>query len=159
LRFPVETEFDSATGLSAQQSLTVWFAATGFADARLCNKNHLTTRLPAFHAAQLIHQGIYICIYRSYNKCMQIEFDTDKRDKTLLERGLDFARAAEIFSSPTLNLADNRANYGETRNITIGLLDGRLVVLVWTPRGAARRIISLRKANEREVAHYTHRLD
>jgi uncharacterized DUF497 family protein len=40
-----------------------------------------------------------------------------------------------------------------------GRLDGRMVVTVWIPRGAARRIVSLRKANEREQALYGDRLD
>jgi len=82
---------------------------------------------------------------------MIIEFDAAKRDKTLTERGLDFARAADVFMGPTVTREDTRATYGETRFITAGALDGRLVIIVWTPRGAARRIISMRKANEREI--------
>ena len=85
---------------------------------------------------------------------MQIEFDTGKRDKTLLERGLDFARAAEVFAGVTVTIEDARRNYGEARFITVGVLDGRSVVLIWTPRGDARRIISMRKANEREISQY-----
>ncbi len=69
------------------------------------------------------------------------------------------ARAAEIFAGPTLTIPDDRADYGEPRFITIGRLGGRMVVTVWTPRGAARRIISLRKANDREQALYGDRLD
>ncbi|MBP7392707.1 MAG: BrnT family toxin [Zoogloea sp.] len=90
---------------------------------------------------------------------MRIEFDTEKRDKTLLERGLDFACAGEVFAGATVTLEDARQNYGEVRFITVGTLDGRMVVLVWTPRGEARRIISMRKANERELAHYGPTLD
>jgi uncharacterized DUF497 family protein len=45
-------------------------------------------------------------------------------------------------------------DYGEIRFITIGRLDRRMVVMVWTQRGATRRIISLRKANAREQAFY-----
>ena len=45
-------------------------------------------------------------------------------------------------------------NYEEDRFITVGWLDARLVVLVWTPRGEVRRIISMRKANDREKAIY-----
>lgn len=71
---------------------------------------------------------------------MQVEFDSDKRDKTLAERGLDFPE---------------RTTYGELRFVTVGWLDGRTVVMVWTPRGEARRIISMRKANEREISKYT----
>ena len=49
---------------------------------------------------------------------------------------------------------DSRQDYEEDRFITVGLLDTRLVVLVWTPRGEARRIISMRKANDREKTLY-----
>lgn len=85
---------------------------------------------------------------------MRIEFDTDKREKTLAERHLDFARAGEVFAGPTLDLPDDRFDYGEPRTATLGYLDGRLVVVVWTPRGEARRVISMRKANEREQQRY-----
>ena len=81
---------------------------------------------------------------------MEIEFDTDKRERTLAERGLDFARAGEVFFSSCVTLPDERSSYGEPRFITVGFLDERMVVLVWTPRGTVRRIISMRKANERE---------
>ncbi len=87
-----------------------------------------------------------------YDKSMEIEFDSDKRDKTLAERGLDFARAGEVFAGPTATAKDDRQAYGEDRYITFGALDARMVVVVWTPRGAARRIISMRNANEREQA-------
>jgi uncharacterized protein len=90
---------------------------------------------------------------------VKIEFDPDKRQATLEYRGLDMARAAEIFAGATLTIADHRKDYGEPRFITIGLLDGRMVVSVWTPRGAARRVISLRKANDREQALYGGRMD
>jgi len=85
---------------------------------------------------------------------MDIEFDQEKRDKTWQERGLEFARAAEIFAGPMLTDQDRRYDYGESRFITLGLLDTRFVVLVWTPRGNARRIISMRYANDREKSKY-----
>ena len=88
---------------------------------------------------------------------MNIEYPSAKRDDTLAERGLDMARAAEIFSGGTLTVEDDREDYGETRLITIGFLDSRMVVMVWTQRGAARRIISLRKANERDQKAYASR--
>jgi uncharacterized DUF497 family protein len=89
---------------------------------------------------------------------MQIIFDIAKRDKTLTERGLDFADANLVFAGVHLTAEDMRQAYGESRFITVGLLAGRMVVLVWTPRGAARRIISMRKANEREQNLYRPRL-
>ena len=90
---------------------------------------------------------------------MQIEFDPVKRDKNLAERGLDFARAGEVFGGRHFTAEDLREKYTEPRYITVGKLDSRLVVMVWTPRGEARRIISMRKANEREQARYAHRVD
>jgi len=68
------------------------------------------------------------------------------------------ARSGEVFDGNVLTIADDRLDYGEPRFITIGRLDGRMVVLVWTPRGEHRRIISMRKANEREQAAYGPRL-
>ena len=69
------------------------------------------------------------------------------------ERGLDFADAGEVFAGPSFSLVDDRFDYGETRFISAGLLDSRLVVMVWTQRGEARHIISMRHchANEEEV--------
>ena len=62
---------------------------------------------------------------------MKIEFDPAKRQATLEHRGLDMARAAEIFAGATLTIADDRKDYGEPRFITIGRLDDRMVVSVW----------------------------
>jgi uncharacterized DUF497 family protein len=85
---------------------------------------------------------------------VDLEFNQDKRDKTLQERSLDFARAVEVFAGEHFTGQDARMNYEEDRFITVGWLDARLVVLVWTPRGEVRRIISMRKANDREKAIY-----
>lgn len=88
---------------------------------------------------------------------MTIEFNETKRTATLEARGLDMARAGEVFAGATLTVEDDRRDYGEDRFITIGFLDDVMVVLVWTPRDGAYRIISMRKANERERALYTPR--
>lgn len=85
---------------------------------------------------------------------MKVEFDEAKRTSTLEQRGLDMARAGEVLDGDTLTIEDDRMDYGETRYITIGFLDERMVVLVWTPRGDIHRIISMRKANDREKAIY-----
>ncbi|OQP84207.1 hypothetical protein BTR14_20615 [Rhizobium rhizosphaerae] len=90
---------------------------------------------------------------------MQITFDPAKRDKTLLERGLDFAAAAEVFAGRTYDREDDRMDYGEVRIITVGRLAGRMVVVVWTQRGEARHVFSMRKANDRERAAYERYLD
>lgn len=90
---------------------------------------------------------------------MEISFDPAKREATLAERGLDFADAALVFEGVTLDAPDEREDYGEIRMVTVGHLLGRMVVLVWTPRGDARHVMSMRKANEREQARYRQRLE
>jgi hypothetical protein len=86
---------------------------------------------------------------------MAITYDPAKRERTLRERGLDFADAEQVFAGPTFDRPDDRRDYGEPRVITVGLLRGRMVILVWTPRAGARHIISMRKANDREKKHYS----
>ncbi|MCY4647314.1 MAG: BrnT family toxin [Gammaproteobacteria bacterium] len=85
---------------------------------------------------------------------MRIEFDDAKRAETIKARALDMARAADVFAGSTLTTEDDRRDYGEIRYITIGFLDETMVVLVWTPRDRAHRIISMRRANERERRLY-----
>ena len=81
---------------------------------------------------------------------MRVTCDRMKRQHTLQERGLDMRRAKEVFAGVHFTRADDRFDYGEQRFVTVGWLDSRLVVFVWTPRGAARRIISMRHCHERE---------
>jgi uncharacterized DUF497 family protein len=83
---------------------------------------------------------------------MFIAFDPATRCKTLAERALDFQDAAEVFAGPTLEVEDRRQDYGEARIICFGCLHGRLVVVGYTPRGTARPVFSMRKANAREKA-------
>ena len=82
---------------------------------------------------------------------IQIEYDNKKRLNTLVERGLDFDDAPLVFnSSRRITWLDDRFKYGEVREITMGELAGRFVIVVHTQRGESTRIISMRKANERE---------
>lgn len=89
---------------------------------------------------------------------MEISFDPAKRAATLRERGLDFADAAAVFDGPQLSFEDARFVYPEPRFATYGLLDGRMVAVIWTETIRGRRIISMRKANDRESAKYRSRL-
>jgi len=57
-----------------------------------------------------------------------------------------------VFAGVTLEVEDQRRDYGETRIICYGLLQDRMVVVGYTPRGAVRHVFSMRKANEREQA-------
>ena len=85
---------------------------------------------------------------------MDISFDESKRQRTLAERGLDFADAVLVFRDVHFNVPDERRDYGEPRIATFGTLRGRMVTLIWTPRGTSRRIISMRHANDRERARF-----
>lgn len=90
---------------------------------------------------------------------MEIAYDPAKRALTLAERGLDFEDAVKVFSGRHFTIEDDRFAYGEPRFLTFGWLDGRVVALVWTPRGEVRRIISLRHANDRERERVGRHLD
>lgn len=70
---------------------------------------------------------------------VKISFDPAKRLKTLEERGLDFADAVLVFDGETRQIVDTRRDYGEVRYISAGWLDGRRVIVVWTPRAATMR--------------------
>jgi hypothetical protein len=85
---------------------------------------------------------------------MRLNWDEAKRQKTLVERRLDFADATEVFEGITHTFEDTRQIYPERRFVTVGFLGGRLVVLVSTPRGNGAHIISMRKANAREQRLY-----
>lgn len=90
---------------------------------------------------------------------IRITFDPAKRDWTLRERGLDFAEADQVFAGVKLERPDERRDYGEVRMLTVGYLRERMVVVCWTPRGDARHVFSMRKANEREKAKYSAELE
>ncbi|MDE0499616.1 MAG: BrnT family toxin [Acidimicrobiaceae bacterium] len=89
---------------------------------------------------------------------VRIEYDEAKRAAILEARDLDLAAASEVLSSATLTVSDDRRDYGEDRYITVGHLGATMVVVVWTPRIDAYRIISMRRANERERRLYGGRL-
>ncbi|MEG3163050.1 BrnT family toxin [Sphingomonas sp. PB2P19] len=89
---------------------------------------------------------------------MDIRFDPVKRMLTLDERGIDFADAGKVFDGPVFEFEDTRFAYPEPRFATYGLLGERLVAVIWTATDTGRRVISMRKANDREYARYRHRL-
>ncbi len=81
---------------------------------------------------------------------MVITYDPRKRVQTLADRQLDFEDAKIVFEGANFETEDIRRNYGETRMICFGMLDDRMVVVGYTPRGADRHVFSMRKANDRE---------
>ena len=90
---------------------------------------------------------------------MQISFDPQKRALTLENRGLDFEDARRLFDNLVLTVEDDRKDYGETRYQSIGLIGSSLVMVVWTPRGTVRHIISMRYCNAKERTLYQIHMD
>ncbi|WP_417251446.1 BrnT family toxin [Castellaniella sp.] len=90
-----------------------------------------------------------------YNQPVEFEWDEAKSEACFQGRGFDFAYAAKAFFDPyCLIRQDNRRSYGEDRYQLIGKIDQRVFVVVYTTRVGAVRIISARKANQREVQYY-----
>lgn len=90
---------------------------------------------------------------------MEITYDAKKRTLILKTRGLDFDDAVDVFAGTALTVEDDRKKYGEERYQTLGPLKGRLVVVVWTPRGEGRHVITMWKANDRERKKYEAQLE
>ena len=90
---------------------------------------------------------------------MKIEYDEAKRLRTLKKRGLDFLDAPKVFDGVWFAISDDRHDYGEERFISYGELDGRPVAMVWTWRGDARRIISMRHVHAEELENRRRSLD
>ena len=86
---------------------------------------------------------------------MAITYDPKKRAQTLAARKLDFEDAKFVFEQRYFETEDTRKNYGEKRMICFGMLQVRMVVVGYTPRGADRHVFSMRKANDREQARIT----
>lgn len=86
------------------------------------------------------------------------EWDEAKRAANLAKHGIDFAEVARFEWAGAAVMADTRQNYAEPRFIGYGWLDDLFYAVVFTDRGAVRRIISFRRANRREQAAYHSRI-
>lgn len=86
---------------------------------------------------------------------MRFEWDEHKNQVNLAKHGFDFVDVHLVFNIPMVVELDESENYGEDRYIGIGLLQGRVVVVVYTePDEQTIRIISLRKALSYERRYY-----
>lgn len=85
---------------------------------------------------------------------MTFEWDEAKRRDNVRKHGIDFAGVTEVFGGLTATMEDNRHSYGERRFVTLGMLGGRVVVVVHTERKDRIRIISIRKATRNEQKLY-----
>ena len=90
---------------------------------------------------------------------MDFEWDPEKSEANLRERGFDFEFATLVFEGPSLEVQDRRQDYGELRRVATGLAEGIALTVVYTDRrtdqgGTVRRIISARRSNRRERKAY-----
>jgi uncharacterized DUF497 family protein len=85
---------------------------------------------------------------------MQIEFDPAKDAANLAKHGVSLALARELDWEAALVWVDDRFEYGELRIIALAPKTGILYYVAFVNRGEVRRIISLRRANRREVKRY-----
>ncbi len=90
---------------------------------------------------------------------MNFDWDPEKSEASLADRGFDFEFATLIFDGPILQVEDRRRDYGEVRFVAIGLAEGIALTVVFTDRpdpagGVVRRVISARRSNRHERKAY-----
>lgn len=82
------------------------------------------------------------------------EWDEAKGHLNLSKHGLSFERAARVFADPLHMTRMDDREYGEDRYLSIGMVSGKELVVVYTPRGESIRLISAREATRYEIFHY-----
>lgn len=85
---------------------------------------------------------------------MTFDWDTKKRQTNIKKHGIDFSELKKVFEKPMLTRLDNREDYGETRWISLGDLNGKIVILVYTETENNVRLISARRATKNEENIY-----
>jgi uncharacterized protein len=85
---------------------------------------------------------------------IEISFDPAKSERNVTDRGLPFSLVAQMEWSGAVIKEDVRKNYGERRYLALGMIGDRLHAVVFTPRADKVHVISLRKANQREMKNY-----
>lgn len=84
----------------------------------------------------------------------EFEWDEDKRQEVLRERGVDFLDAVLIFEGRVTTEKDERRDYAEDRYGSVGVADGQCYVVVHTPRGSALRIVTAWKAGRSQQSKH-----
>ena len=85
---------------------------------------------------------------------MQIEFDPAKDSTNTAKHGASLALASQLEWGTALVWTDSRKGYSEARQSALGIIGERVYFVAFVDRVGVRRVISLRKANDREVMHY-----
>ena len=85
---------------------------------------------------------------------MTVEFDPAKSEWNTRERGLPFSMVEDFDWDTAVTREDARSDYGEPRYVAIGYVEALVYVIVFTPRGEDTRVVSFRRANDREIRAY-----
>ena len=86
---------------------------------------------------------------------MKFEWDEEKNQRNIEKHGIQFEDAQKIFDGPVLTQRDDRFDYGEVRETSLGLFNGMVVLMVvHTDREGTTRLISARKATRKERRFY-----
>ena len=86
---------------------------------------------------------------------MDFEWDENKNQANIRDHGIDFNDAKNVFLDPfRIERIDDRKDYGEVRFQTIGIVDGRLLFVVYTYENGNIRLISARRAERHERRKY-----
>jgi len=90
-----------------------------------------------------------------YINYMEIEFDPNKNEWNIHERGLSFDMTRELDWDNAIYSPDDRKGYGETRvRALLKDAEGKPYIVAYTQKGNVRRIISFRRAHEKERKRY-----
>lgn len=100
--------------------------------------------------------GVHLSAMKQPNA---FEWDAGKSARNSVEHGIDFEHVKRFEFSAAVVAPDDRKDYGEVREVASGFIGDRLHILVFTMREAALRVISLRKANKREVKAYVENIE
>lgn len=85
---------------------------------------------------------------------MEFEFDPDKDAANRAKHGLSFDDAKDLDLGLAMVIADERRDYGEVRYRAWGRIRGEGYCLAFTHRGTSLRLISFRRAHDREMRNY-----
>lgn len=85
---------------------------------------------------------------------MKFEWDEKKRKSNIKKHSFDFVDAEKVFEGATFTIEDDRFDYSEKRYITLGMLEGIVVVITHSEEDELIRIVSMRKATKNEQKIY-----
>lgn len=85
---------------------------------------------------------------------MEFEWDPQKNRTNITKHAIDFEDAISIFEGAVLEQISGKRDYGEGCFMAFGVVNGRVLAVVYTMRAGRRRIISARRADRREREEY-----